>query len=888
MTMDAARWKEVEALFHRARALPSTEAIKVLNNLRSRDPTLVEQVEAMLRAHQQSSVQLGGIVQTAMLGALEQLPETIGPYEVVSRIGTGGFCSVYLAQLHSDPAQRVAVKVLRRGLALPDSTQRLLQETEILARLHHPNIARLLGHGTSRLGEPYFAMEFVEGEPIDQFCDTRRLTVDARLRLFRLACAAVDYAHRNLVIHRDIKPSNLLVTHDGVPKLLDFGIAKLMLPELLRVESVHTVAGGSLMTPDFASPEQVREEPLTTATDVYSLGVLLYRLLCGRPPYRFADRSPRTIDEVISTVEPPAPSTRLVGGSRQRNIERDKGEESTSEDIARLRRSTVPQLRSKLYGDLDSIVLMALSKEPEQRYSSVQQLSRDLSNYLHSMPVAARRITTGYRIRKFVRRHRLAVGVVAAIVLTLMTAVVVTTRATLRAEAQQARAERHLAESRQVTEFLVDIFEVPDPETAQGREISAKELLDEGARRIAAQLEHQPEIRASLMVTMGRVYRNLGDHQKSKELLAEALDFHRQQSKDSDPAVIDSLQQLARSLLVQGEFETAQKLLGQARSSLEASGQTSVVVYAQTLSLLAEASQQRSKLAEAEALYRQALEIQRRLLAPDDPELIDTLSGLAELSVLRRNFDHAEAMFRTTLELRRSRLGNKHPDIAANLSNLTVALHGQGRLEEAESAIREAVGIRSELYGEQHWIVGKSYNNLGQILAAQGRTEEALPWMEKALEVGRSRLGPDHPQIGSRSVNLARLYQRVGRLDEAEELFLKALEVHRKSLGDEHPSTARNLNQLADLYATQGRETEALELLDHAIDILRKVLPPNDYLLSYPLLLRGRIYANQGDCSQALPDLEQALRLRQQRHPEGHPNIAVALAEKERCSGPTV
>ncbi len=878
--MDAARWQLVEALFHQARGLVGAERQTFLEAQRAEGCDLIDEVEGMLLAARQSSAEIGGIVETAIFGALEQLPDRIGPYEVVSQIGSGGFCSVFLGRLPQEPRQDVAIKLLRRGLATRETERRLMQEGEILARLHHPNIARLLAHGTSRRGEPYFVMELIDGEPIDRYCDKHRWTIDQRLKLFQQVCSAVDYAHANLVIHRDIKPSNLLVTQDGTPKLLDFGIAKLLLPELSRAEPVQTVAGNSLMTPDFASPEQVREEPLTTATDVYSLGVLLYRLLCGRPPYRFPSRSPRVIEEVISNLEPAAPSTRLAGPSSTSN--RYAGETS-AEELARGRQMTVPQLRGRLRGDLDSIVLMALSKRPEQRYSSALQLSQDIANHLRSLPVSARRITAFYRGRKFVRRHRVAVAFATAILAIMSTAVVVTTRATSRAEAERSRAERHLIEAQQVTNFLVEIFEVPDPEIAQGRDITAKELLDEGAQRIATQLRHQPEIRSSLMATMGRVYRNLGDHRKSRELLEEALAHRLRDHTEGDPWVIEAQQELARSLLAQGEYEAAQVLLRDTRTTLQAMGETSTASYALTLSLLAGATKQLNRLDEAEDLARQAFEIQRELLPPTDPELIESMSKVAEVLSLKRDFSAAEILFRQTLELRRSELGDTHPDVATNLGNLVFVLHGQGRLEAAEQAAREVVGIRAALYGDDHWLVGTSYNNLGQILAARGHIDEALLWVEKSLQISRARLGLEHPKIAGSLVNLAQLYQRVDRLQEAEELYLQALELHRRTLGEQHPSTARNLFKLADLYALQGRRLEALPLLDRVVSSLHSSMPKDDYRLSHPLLLRGRIYREMGDCARALPNLRQALKLRRTEHPGGHGDVEAVAAELDFC-----
>ncbi|MEM1204397.1 MAG: serine/threonine-protein kinase [Acidobacteriota bacterium] len=873
--MDSGRWREIEDAFHRASSLPREEQAEFLEALRRRAPDIARHVEPMLAMDGPSSAQLGGILDTAIWDTLEQLPKAIGPYEIVSRIGSGGFSSVYLARNRGGSTPTVAVKVLRRGLSSPDSHGRLRQEGEILARLHHPNIARLLDYGSSPRGEPYFVMEFIDGEPIDVYCDRRRLSVEQRLRLFRAVCSAVDYAHQNLVIHRDIKPSNLLVTADGVPKLLDFGIAKLLDPAALRVDHVETSTGGGLMTPDFASPEQVREEPLTTATDVYSLGVLLYRLVAGRAPYRFPSRSPRAIEKTVSTVEPPAPSQAAAGPA-------DPGEPTVAV-VAEVRGTAPRQLRSQLLGDLDSIVLMALAKMKDERYSSVKELSQDLGRHLSSEPVTARRITPWYRARRFVRRHRVAVTVSAAILVAMASAVVVTTGATLRADEERDRAERHLAESRQVVGFLIDLFEVPDPQTARGRDPGARELLDRGTLQIADQLQHQPIVRATLMATMGEVYLKLGDLQRSRELLGESLELRRTLLPAADPSTIDGALALSRSLLAQGENEKALELLRGSRMDLAAAGRSDSTEDARALAHLSTVHRQMRQLDAAEDVSRRALQIQGAQLAEDDPDLITSLAGLGQVMMLKRDFVEAEDVFRDVLRRRRSRFGDPSPYVAVDLGDLAGALYWQERFEEAEALAREAIDIRARLFGDDHWIVARSYNNLAQIFTAQGRPGEALPLMEDALEIARSRLGPGHPRVPNLMVNLARAYQQAERAQEAEDLYLEALASHREILGENHRATARNLMQLAHLYDDQRRDAEALEALDRALAGLRASLPEGDYLLSHPLYRRGKILARRGDCRGAIPALEEAWRIRRSQRPEGHDSLRGLEAALATC-----
>ncbi|MEO1084431.1 MAG: serine/threonine-protein kinase, partial [Acidobacteriota bacterium] len=536
--MDAERWRRLDALFQNALDRAPAERPAYLAEQCADDPTLRDEVEAMLEADEGApepmddvrSDRLADIVMSGVDGAVRDpsegsdAPSTdplpfplLGPYRLIEELGRGGLATVYLAERDDEEfSMEVAVKLVRRGLDTPPLLERLRLERQILARLEHPNIARLIDGGTAPDGRPYFVMERIEGERIDLWCERRGLDLRGRIELFRKVCDAVQTAHNLLVLHRDVKPSNILVTENGEPKLLDFGIAKLLdaADEQASVAPGFTTltdTGMRLLTPEFASPEQVRGEALTTASDVYSLGVLLYLLVTGERPYEFDRGRPAEIERIICEVEPRRPSAVVW------NRAPDDPGSPTRRSLGWPRRPTGD--------DLDTILREALRKEPELRYGSVTRLSNDLRAYLADLPISARPDTMSYVAGKFFRRHRGPAIAALLLVLALMAGVITTTRQARVARSAQERAELRRAEAEEqreiadlqrrraeeATVFLVDLFDVSDPFRTGGerQQTTARELLDRGADRIAGRLGDDPLLRASLMATIGRVYRNL-------------------------------------------------------------------------------------------------------------------------------------------------------------------------------------------------------------------------------------------------------------------------------------------------------------------------------------------------------------------------------------------
>ncbi len=503
--MDTKRWNKVQNLFEEALELEEAKRPAFLKQACAGDSTLFDEVMSLLEADMNANSLLDGLALDAVDLAKEfnRVGQQFGPYRIVREIGSGGMGSVFLAErVEGEFEQKVAIKLIKHGMDSKEILKRFQSERQIMARLEHPNIARLLDGGVTPDGLSYFAMEYVDGKPIDQYCDHNKLSVKKRLELFQIICSSVQNAHRNLIVHRDLKPSNILVKKDGTIKLLDFGIAKVLTPETNGGQPKFltlTQTGAQIMTPEYAAPEQVKGEPVTTATDVYALGVILYELLTGQRPYRLQGRSPAEIERAITTSDPDKPSTVVK--------RKDQASETTPEKISELRGTEPSQLKRQLSGDLDNICLMALRKEPERRYSSPERFLDDVKRYLEGLPVIARKDTAGYRTQKFIRRHK--TGLVAAVGVVIMIAIVVSFY-TVQLKQERDRARLEATKARRVSDFLVDLFRVSDPSESKGKTVTARELLDSGAVRIKEDLIEQPEIQATMMNVMGEVYTSLG------------------------------------------------------------------------------------------------------------------------------------------------------------------------------------------------------------------------------------------------------------------------------------------------------------------------------------------------------------------------------------------
>ena len=822
------RWQRLEELFEQARELAVDEREALLEENCAGDPELRSQVEGMLAADEGAEDRLLHLIQNAARQAAESADSEllhIGPYRVLREIGRGGMSTVYLAERDDRHyRQRVAVKVLRRGAGTRELQLHLRRERQILAGLDHRHIAKLLDGGNTADGMPYFVMDYVEGEPIDVYCERRRLTVSERLELFLDVCSAVRYAHANLVIHRDLKPSNLLVTEDGTVKLLDFGIAKLLEPgageEALALPTelaTPTATGWMLLTPEYASPEQVRGQPLTVASDVYALGVLLYELLTGVRPYVIDRRSGVEIERTICEARPERPSTWVRQAAAAGDTARGLPAEGSPE-----------KLRRRLLGDLDNIALKALRKDPARRYGSAEQLAEDLRRHLDGLPVRARPDTLGYRLGKFVRRNRRGVAATLAALLVIAGLVGFYTH---RLALERDRAQREEQEARQIATLLTSLFDAADPEQARGEAVTARELLDVGAVKIRAELAEQPELKAQLLDRIAAIYLRLGLFDQTAALLEES--------------------ETLRSRLFAGDHP-------EAATGLRLRG-----LWHQAL----------GGYPDAEALLRRSLEMRRRLFGPEHPEVAVGLTDLGEHFYVRADYDRARQLFDGALEIRR-RLDPRDPEVASSLNNIAAVLHSSGDAVAALPLLEEALEIRLHHFDEIHPAVAETLGTLGSVNARSGRIGEAREYFRRALEIRRHVYGDEHPIVARSLINLGSLLLRLGEYPAAEPLLAEAVDIFRRLPDPRQIEFLFSLTALAENLRHQDRPEAAEKLVREALDTARQALEPDHSQVPYLWMTLGHTLASQERLADATAAYRKALDLRRASLPEDHGRLA--------------
>ncbi|WP_412069845.1 protein kinase domain-containing protein [Rubrivirga sp. IMCC43871] len=727
MTPD--RWTRIKALFAEAADLAPADRAAFLDDAcrtdDAADPDLRAEVEAMLAQDEGAEAFFEDFA-----GSATPPPARVGPWQLVERIGEGGMGEVWRAD-RADGAyvQTAAVKLVRPGLA-PDLLARFRAERQILAGLDHPAIARLLDGGQAPDGRPYLALEYVDGEPITAYADRRRLGVDARLALFRQVCDAVAAAHRQLVVHRDLKPSNVLVTDAGQVKLLDFGIAKLLDPaEGAAVAAPVTEADRRVMTPEYAAPEQVRGEPATTATDVYGLGVLLYELLTGTRPYRLESRVRRAVEQAILETDPTEPSTAVSGAT----------------DAATARSTEPPHLRRRLRGDLDQIVLKALCKEPTRRYDGAAALAADLGRHLAGLPVEARPEAVGYRIGKFIRRHRVAVAAAVAVLLALVGGAGAALWQGAEADRQRDRAADRAAEAEAVMTFLVDMIGDARPAGSDGDTLRVRDVIDGAVERLDTTFLDRPLVRATLASAFGRSYAHLGQTDASLPLFRRSLALRQASLGPVDSLTIRAEDDLVVALLNARELDTLDSLLTAslaARQRALGPYHPDVVSVLHHLALSATRRRDDSvRLARAEAYYRQVIDI----VEGPGADLYRAKVGSEE------DYDYARSVYYYGLAAHYLETGRPEDAVAPMLRSIEledapeesiesqVSRNGYGvllrsleRYDEAIEIHRGVVASARRAYGPEHAFYGQPLLSLGSAMVAGDRQAEAIPVLREA------------------------------------------------------------------------------------------------------------------------------------------------------------
>jgi len=866
---DPASWNRIEAILDELLDLPSDERAARLDGLAGADAALRPHVERLLRA---DSDETGGILDRGIAPLAQRVMDDerapasaasgtrIGPYRVVRELGRGGMGEVLLAErADGEFEQLVALKIIRGGMNRAEIVERFRHERRILARLRHPNIAALYDGGATDDGTPYFAMEYVEGRQIHDDCDARRLSVDERIDLFDFVCRAVGHAHRNLVVHRDLKPSNVLVTPEGTVKLLDFGIAKVVDAEAGESESAQRTSG--FLTPAYAAPEQILGEPTSTATDVYALGVLLYLLLTGHNPHGETTRSIE-LARAILEGETPDPSAAAGRGTQT----------ETSEEIARRRGTEPAGLRRRMRGDLDNILRKALQKKPDERYASVEDLRADLERHRRSLPVAAREPTAGYRIRKFVRRHRIGVAAGSAVAIALVAGVLgIAWQADVAMKARTV-AERARDESDAVTRFLSDMLGALDPRKL-GREVTVREVLDEGARTIGTEFPEQPLVQSRLMISMGTAYSELGHYEQARPLLEQALAIQEEALGPDDPRVAQSLNALGSMLRLAGEYAGARAHLERAIAIQERALGPAHPDVAHSVHNLASVLWKSGEPAEARACWERAIAIREKALQPDHPDVARSLTGLGILSFEAGDYAAARAAHERAMTITEKTLGAEHPDVALGLNNLANVAWATRDYEGARRLYERALAIRERAFGPDHPEVSSSVNNLAGLLHTMGDLEAARPLYERALAMRERALGENHPNVGQTASNLALLLEATGNVAEARRLYERTIRIYETALGPTHADVARPLLGLGILLRDAGEPEQARALLERSLAIREGALGADHHLVSESLHELAVTLRRLGQGEKARPLFERALAIRTSRFGTDDPRI---------------
>ncbi len=917
------RWQQIDALFAEALTHPPDVRTAALRHQCGEDLDLYQAVIDLLDQVAEAEQVLGESVTdfaaplmpalSADLAArdLNTLAERrVGPYRIVTELGHGGMGTVYLATRDDDQfRKKVALKLVRRGMDTREIVQRFRYERQILASLEHPGIARLYDGGVTDDGRPYFAMEYVEGQPLDDYCDAHRLSLDERLQLFETACEAVQYAHRNLVVHRDLKPSNILVSDDGTVKLLDFGIAKLLADEPPAPDAPLTRTGWRVMTPAYAAPEQVRGASVTTATDVYALGVVLYELLTGRRPFDTAALSASEAETTILEQLPDRPSTMVTRPIICRH--RDGVTETIAPDVMSIARRTTPaRLRRQLQGDLDTICLKALRKEPARRYASTEALLDDLRRYRAGQPIAARRDSLRYRATKFVRRHQAGVGI-AFVALIILTGLGFYHTARLTQERDRAQSEANRAQAAMT--FMETLFEGADPDETLGDTLTVFELLDRGAAQVNRGLSDQPTVQATTKHILGTLYLKLGAYDRAAPLLEQALasspstanasvsspqiDLAHLHVKTGSYPIADSLFQTALSrrrmawgdrhesvagILIEygaalermGRYDEAETHLHEALSILTQAPGDQREPIADARMVLATVRLNEGHYTEADSLFRDVLVMRRTLYGPTHSKVAEVLNNRGNLLYDQGDYEAAEPPLREALSIRRQLFGNDHPAVSEALNNLALVPYARGDYAAADSLMRLSLGIVERLVGREHRDVAMTLNNIGWVQLRQGDLDGAESTFRESLRIMQEAAGPLSADAALLLGNVGFVLHKKQQYADAEPFLREALAARQQVHGPESMHVAWRQFALAEVLRDLKRYPEAETLHRESMAIRRALRDSMHFDIARGLGGLGGVLTDQGKWKEAEATYREALAIYQTIHGPDHPTVA--------------
>jgi serine/threonine protein kinase/tetratricopeptide (TPR) repeat protein len=804
MTASVKTWAEVKDLLHEAIQLSAAERASFLDRVCTADAALRGELESLLYVSDALPDDfLSAPAPFLEEGNLELVEGAVFAehFRLLRRLGEGGMGQVWLAEQTAPMRRAVALKLIKAGMVDSAVVQRFKAERQSLAIMDHPAIAKVFDAGATPQGQPYFVMEYVPGLTITDYCDEKGLGIQARLELFIQTCDGVQHAHQKGMIHRDLKPANVLVVEvDDKPtvRIIDFGLAKAIAPASGEAQLTRFALFAG--TPGYMSPEQLAagSSDVDTRTDVYSLGVILYVLLTGSTPFDARRWREKPLDELLRHLredEPAAPSSRL----------RDED----SQALAEARGGDPRKLARQLRGDLDAITMQALAKDRSLRYASPSELAADLKRFLSHVPIAARPASAGYQLRKYVRRHRVAVAAAAVLILLLGTFSVVLAVAVVRISRERDRAAR-------ITDFMTGMFKVSDPSEARGNSVTAREILDKASKDMGAGLALDPEAQTQMMHVMASTYTNLGLYARARELAEHTLEVRKNLLGGDDPRTLDSMSLLGWILARQGHD------------------------------------------AEALAMERQALEGERSRRGAEDPQTLETMDHLAVIVQHQGNFEQAEALERKVTEAAIRRLGAESPLALQSMNHLGNALLGQGRYREAEQQYRRLLGVERRIWGADHPESLKALANLAWAISAQDRMAEGEQLYRESIALQRRVLGPDHQNTIVAMQGLANLLSIDRQAAEGEQLMRDALAALLRTLGPDHPHTLNCQNNLAEILYVEDNFAAAESLHRQTLAARSRVLGPEhlDTLLSRSNL--AQVLIAQGHYEEAEQDARDA------------------------------
>lgn len=865
-------WNKVQKLFDEALSVDKSDRITFLRERCKDDNDLFDEVISLLSADDEVHPVFDKPASELITAdrKLNFVGQQIGNYKLIEEIASGGMGTVFLAERCDGVFdQKVALKIIKPGLSTIPIIRRFQHERQILANLQHPNIAKLFDGGITSDSRPFFTMEYVDGIPIDKYCDKHKLTIKERLKLFTDVCNAVQYAHNNLVIHRDLKPSNILITNDGSIKLLDFGISKVLTAEDENKNlPTITQAELNLLTPEYSSPEQIKNSKISVSTDVYSLGLILYKLLTGKPAQKFNTRTFNEYEKVVCEKTIPRPSTILIKIGNQ-NLEKSISE------ICKNRKTQPSKLKKSLKGDLDNICMTALRKEPERRYASVEMFAYDIERYLNHLPIRARKESFVYTSKKFIVRNKTSV-MMASVLFFVVNGLILFY--TMQLKSERDKAEIEAQKSKQAASFLQELFLVSDPSKSKGETITARELLDKGAAKLRAGLADEPEIKSQLLNTIGKVYTNLGLFKSAEDVFLQIKKNAGIQGIDKE-TLVETLLNLGSLYRIKGEYKLAGNILQKALVEIKNNFDEENPLLGDCYLNLGGLNYETGNFKLSHDYYKNARKIFIKHYEYESEQVAAVIHDLGILEFDEGNLDRVDSLYREALRIEIKLNGEINADVAAYQNDLGQVLRHKGQFEEAGKLYEKALNTRMKLLGNNHPDVANTLNHISRLYYNQGMFDKAEPFARKSLKIRLTVFDETHPEVSASRSSLAGILFAKKKYSEAEELYRTAYKASLKKLGEKHPYTPALLGNLGRSLMEQKKYKEADFDLTRSLNLLKNIFPDDNVYILGRINWLSDLYNRTAKFTQSAKLLKEELNAIKNKPTENHWLAAVAKSQ---------